>query len=119
MGLAAELDIVIPSEYNGLHVTEIGENAFEGEIHITNITIPDGVTLIGSDAFRNCRSLTSVTIGNGVISIGGLAFYECSSLTSITFKGTVEEWEAIKKYSDWASDVPAVKVVCSNGEVAL
>ena len=84
LGTVSDLDIVIPSTYRGLPVTEIGESSFAKEYYITSIIIPDSVTSIGRKAFDNCSSLTSVAIGNGVTSIGSAAFLSCHSLTSIT-----------------------------------
>ena len=51
LGTATDVDIVIPSKYNGLQVTSIG-----------------------GYAFSNCKSLTSVAIGDSVTSIGEYAF---------------------------------------------
>ena len=87
LGLAAELDIVIPATYNGLPVTEIGDSAFEYCNSLTSVTIGDSVTSIGDNAFSDCSSLTSVTIGDRVTSIGDYAFIDCSSLTDITVNG--------------------------------
>ncbi len=84
LGLAAELDIVIPAAYNGLPVTEIGEMAFSGETYITSVVIPDSVTTIGASAFIGCNGLTSVTIGDSVTTIGDAAFARCNSLKSVT-----------------------------------
>ena len=80
LGMAAELDIVIPSVYNGLPVTEIGEKAFHNEWYIASVIIPDSVTWIGNYAFYNCSSLTEITIPDSVTGIRGSAFENCSSL---------------------------------------
>lgn len=97
LGLATETDIVISSTYNGLPVTEIGYEAFY---------------------YCSYYILTSIEIPNSVTVIGDFAFSGCESLERITFNGTVEEWNAIEK-SYWNGSVPATKVVCSDGEVAL
>ena len=50
-------DIVIPSEVNGLPVTELG--SFELS-KITSVVIPDSVTSIGDNAFLGCTALSVV-----------------------------------------------------------
>ena len=143
LGLASELDIIISSTYKGLPVTEIDQYAFRDCDRLESVEISDSVTSIGKDAFCNCDSLTnikiggsvtsigyaafgycdsltSIAIGESVSSIGDYAFASCSSLTSITFNGTIEEWNAIEKdYYGWKAGVPATKVVCLDGEVAI
>ena len=64
-------------------VTNIDDNAFEGCISLTTVTIPAGVTRIGDLAFQNCTGLTTVTIGSGVTYIGYDAFYGCTAVTDI------------------------------------
>ena len=107
-------EVVIP---NGLE--SIANDTFSLCTSLTSITIPDSVTSIGYQAFYYCTSLTSVTIGNGVTRIDSNAFQECTALSSITFNGTVDEWNAIAKVLDWNSDVPATKIICSDGEVTI
>ena len=77
------------------------------------------MTSIGTRAFNNCTRLTSITIPDSVTSIGEEAFYNCSGLESITFGGTVVQWNAISKGIGWKYNVPATKVVCSDGSVKL
>lgn len=70
-------------------VTEIGEGAFSGCGHITDIVIPEGVKAIKNDTFRSCGHLTSVTLPNSVESIGDGAFLYCQALQSIEIPATV------------------------------
>ena len=81
--------VEIPSTYNGLPVTSIGNNALADCFAITSVTIGDNVTSIGDQAFAFCRSMESVTIGNSVTSIGALAFQRCDSLTNVTIPNSV------------------------------
>ena len=94
LGIASEVDIVIPSTYNGLPVTEIADHAFGEQEYITSVIIPDSVTSIGYRAFSEC-SMTNVVIPDSVTSIGSYAFYWCDSLTSVVIGDSVTsigEW---------------------------
>ena len=122
-------------------VTSIGDGAFDDCSSLTSITIPDSVTSIGNWAFFICSSLTSITIGNSVTSIGtnafhsciGLtsitipysvtsigdgAFFGCISLTSINFKGTMDQWNAISKGSNWNTNTDSYTIHCTDGEIS-
>lgn len=135
-------DLVIPAEYNGVPVTSIAGGAFDSCTSLTSITIPNSVTSIRSYTFGVCSSLTGVVLGNGVTSIGELAFCcctsltsitlpnsissidyaafgECSSLTDIVYTGTMAQWNAIEKHSEWASGVPTSIVHCADGDVSI
>ena len=103
----------------GNSVTSIGTDAFIYCSSLTSVTIPDSVTSIGNEAFRNCTGLTSVTIGNGVTSIGDSAFSGCIGLTTINFNGTKDQWSAISKRYWISSNVPATKVICTDGTVRI
>lgn len=89
IGIATDMEIVIPATYNGLPVTSIADFAFGGCEELTSVTIPDSVTSIGEECFSDCSNLTSVTIGNGVTSIGYGAFYSCHALKDITIPDSV------------------------------
>ena len=99
-------------------VTSIGNEAFRGCIGLTNITIPDSVTSIGDYAFSECSGLTSVTIPDSVTEIGYRAFYGCSDLTTINFRGTVAQWKAIGKGSNWDSTTGEYTVICTDGTIS-
>jgi hypothetical protein len=71
----------IPSTYNDLPVTSIGNASFINRYGVTSITIPDSVTSIGDNAFSGCTSLTSINIPSSVTSIGEGAFNNCNALS--------------------------------------
>jgi hypothetical protein len=71
----------------GNNVFTIGMGAFSGT-GLGSVVIPDSVTDIGTNAFDGCISLTNVTVGNGVISIELGAFANCASLASVYFQGS-------------------------------
>lgn len=52
--------IVIPETYEGLPVTEIGYDAFEGLKTLNEITIPESIIKIDDGAFTNCENLKKV-----------------------------------------------------------
>lgn len=106
--------IVIPNS-----VTSIGECAFSNCSSLTGIEIPNSITSIEYGVFMDCSNLNSVTIPNSVTTIGGAAFCRCPNLTNIIFNGTISQWNAIDKRESWNADVPATKVVCTDGEVAI
>lgn len=84
IGACADLDIIIPTEANGITVTSIGEYAFYSCASITGLTIPNSVTTICTSAFKNCTGLTSVTLPDNLTTIEGEVFNGCAGLTSIT-----------------------------------
>lgn len=107
-------DIIIPDEYNGLPVLEIGNSAFLNCTsaktlvlprnlttigvmafcictNIRSIELPDTVTTIKEYAFNNCRSITSFIIPEGVTSIEEKTFYYCDSLKSIVIPKNISK----------------------------
>ena len=85
----ASTEVYIPSYYQGLPVSSIGDRVFEWCSSLTSIMISDSVISIGEWAFGGCSSLTSITIPDSVTSIGRSAFDGCSGLTSVTIPDSV------------------------------
>ena len=90
VGNCTELDVVIPSKYDGRNVVAIGYEGFQRS-NITKVTIPESVTTIGGLAFDSCIYLEEVVFAgeSQLTTIGSAAFRACSSLTSITLPQTV------------------------------
>lgn len=119
IGTCTDTSIGIPSEYNGLPVTAIGEFAFSNCTSLVSVEIGSSVLwiwmgafayctslidvwfgssleLIGQDSFAGCTSLTNVEIPNSVTSVAPFAFGRCTSLRNIV----------IPKSVTWFSSIP-------------
>lgn len=112
-------EIVVPEG-----TTKINDYAFYDYTVLKSITIPDSVTSIGYGAFESCTNLESVTISKNLSSISGSAFSLCTNLKNIYFDGSKEEWEGIKKDSEWYKDqwIPATvnfTIHCTNGDITI
>jgi len=79
------VNINIAEIYEGVPVTEIGEEAFYKASNIETVIIPDGVTYIDHLAFSECDNLTSVSIPDSVSYIGISAFDGCEKLQYATY----------------------------------
>ena len=66
-----------------------------------NLEIPESysgkpVVGIGENAFADCANLKGITIGQNITAIGKDAFAGCTSLAEVFYKGTQEQWAAMK-----------------------
>ena len=73
----AEACVRIPDEAQGLPVTAIGKNAFNGNHHIKELTMGKNVRSIGAHAFFYCTELRALQLNEGLDSIGEYAFHKC------------------------------------------
>jgi len=90
----------------------------------TELVLPDtcqgeNYQHISHYAFFEKNDITSVYIPASITSIADLSFGDCVSLASITFGGTVDQWNSVSLGISWNNNVPAEKVICSDGEVSL
>ena len=105
-GTCTDTEIIIPSVYNGLPVTAIGDKAFDQwwlmDNHhysqeaidnlnkITGVKIPGSVKSIGRLAFRGCGNIENVDLAEGLVSIGEHAFAEGPRLFDLKLPSTLK-----------------------------
>ena len=90
IGTCTDANIIIPSFYNGVPVTSVGQEAFYYNSKITDVFIPEGITNIGMWAFRGCNKIKNVTLPSSVVSIGESAFYNNSGIENMYYQGTLQ-----------------------------
>lgn len=73
----------IPPTIGGKVVKRLGASAFDGQLNIVSLDIPEGVQYCDTYSLRNCSALTNVKIPSTLIGIGTYAFYGCAKLTSV------------------------------------
>lgn len=81
----------IPDSFEGVPVTEIGDNAFAEIPDIVtfgDLVIPDSVRKIGADAFRR-TGITDLTLPEGLEEIGDKAFF-CNSIDKLNIPSSVK-----------------------------
>ena len=81
VGTCEDVEVVIPSVYNGKPVTNIGQYAFVNCTWIIRVTLPHSINTITGSAFSGCTALKMINIPKGVTTIGYWAFLNCSSVT--------------------------------------
>lgn len=86
--------VKILSDINGIPVTYIDEEAFDGD-SMTSLVIPDSITSIGRWAFDNCTDLITISIGSGITNISELRTPLSSpSLESVTVSADNPEYSS-------------------------
>ena len=75
-------ELTIPSEINGIPVTEIDWYTFSENKNLTKVKLPDKLVKIGSGAFQECTALKSIIIPDSVQTIEDYAFMGDTALIS-------------------------------------
>ena len=119
-------------------VTTIGDYAFSEFTADISITLPASLTWVNTTAFWYCtcdivfasgttniptnilfRSyINHITIPDSINKLSYSSFKSAySALGSITFEGTLEQWAAVNKDTNWNNDIPSCVIHCTDGDV--
>lgn len=83
--------IAIPETYNGLPVTEIGYDAFNGCSSLETVSIPSSISVVQSGAFEGCSNLSDIAFSEDITIISSETFKNCINLTNFTIPSSVTE----------------------------
>jgi hypothetical protein len=95
--IGEELDVIIPSEIDGITVTDIGSRAFE-DTGVEFVYIPDSVRHIRWNVFENCKDIIITLRGKTFTYEDRYNLYEVSILNIEPDPDMVAEWE---KSGEW------------------
>lgn len=101
-----KLTVTVPDTVNGIIPTKIGDGAFENNVVVRNITLPDSVTVIGKNAFK--KSYVETVTANGVVELQDSCFAK-SSLKSADFPKTEIEHNAFNGSNIASVNMPKLK----------
>lgn len=73
-------DVTVPDTIGGKPVVAIGTNAFDDQLTLKSVTLPDSVIRLEFSAFSRCKNLESITLGEGIREIDALVFSHCDKL---------------------------------------
>lgn len=107
----------IATTYNGVPVTGIADGALTRLGISGTVTFGSYITNIGKNTFTQCPFISEVVLARGVESIEGNAFLGCAGLKKLSYRGTVAEWEKIKKSEGWNYGAAIETVHCLDGIV--
>ena len=99
-------------------IRTVGLESFGTCPKIESVYIGDNVETIARYAFDECVGLKKVFINsNNLNEICEMSFAYCTMLEDIYFKGTMQQWEDIKKADDWDYYTVNYTIHCTDGDL--
>ena len=87
LGTCRDEHVYIPSQYQGIPVKSIGENAFANSKTVKTLTIPDTILKVGANVFYN-SNIETVHYGSVYSSINN-EFFANSNVKKVVFTNTI------------------------------
>ena len=106
-------DVLVPRHD---YIISILPTLFKGS-RLKAITMTDNIVSIEKSAFEECTELTYVKLPSTIQKIDSRAFAGCVALIHIQYDGTMEQWNAIEKGTDWDAGTGSYTVICSDGNI--
>ena len=86
-------EVIIPAYHEGIPVTAIADQGFNGQGLMTRVEIPETVTKLGEESFSCCPRLKCVNMPKSVAQIGRFCFSACQVLEEINIPEGVTQLE--------------------------
>lgn len=87
---------------------------------LKSVKLPKTLPIITKFQFSSCGStLETIDIPKSVVSIGDRAFQNSDNKLIINYEGTISEWNAISKHSNWKPTSYYFTVHCADGDLSV
>ena len=83
-----DTEFEIPEEIDGKPVVSIEKNAFNGNVTLKKVILPESMTSVPAYSFYGCYGLEEVVLSDSIKSIQTYAFEFCDKLTTINLDET-------------------------------
>ena len=110
-GFSTNPNLVIPKEYKGKPVTELGKSAFYSHGEFKTVTIPETVNKLGKAVFYGCPSLEKINIPNGITEIPEYAFAYTRLNKIVIPKNVTVIGDSAFSYLDENNDSESIPVI--------
>ena len=97
-------EVYLSNVHNGKLVTGIADNGFCNIDNVIHILLAAGMKTIGNGAFSNCKRLRYIYLPDTIETVGSSILENSLGSCDVCFWGTKEQWDAITKADNWASD---------------
>ena len=107
-------------EYKEMDLTEeyvVYDKTVEDFLQFSMRDDLDNIKEIHESAFENSQEFTFAQMTTSIEKIENNAFKNCPNLKYIVYSGTIEQWDAIEKGTDWDAGTGNYTVYCSDGEI--
>lgn len=91
--------------------------SFQGCTALKTVELPSSLVNVGPSTFQGCTGLVKVSLPKNFPKIQNRVFYGCSALKDIFYGGTMAEWGAIEKGTEWDANTGAYTVHCIDGDI--
>lgn len=96
LGECTDTIVEVASMVQGLYVTAIGDNAFDGGDYVEEVMLPKRLSYIGAEAFSGC-----------------------ANIEKLSYKGTTNLWKSIEKNESWLGVSEIYEVYCIDDILSL
>ena len=101
------------------HLETIGAHAFSGMSSLEAVVLKEGLESIDNGAFELCPRLETIKLPHSLKCLGYAVFQGDTSLVSFDYNGTIADFNAIDKDTDWLSNSSIKIIHCLDGNIEI